>query len=139
MSLINRVREHTPTAKPKKKRSRKPSRQKMQPANEEITIEFAQTLKKCENAGTHLAILRGTSKPKNTNQRSNTATSIANRKAEATMNNKLFSMDIYQHVIDHFESIDIDQLDTFPASKEYRNVNAWMLILFAEYYDNLNS
>ena len=55
------------------------------------------------------------------------------------MSNKLFSPAIYQHVIDHFKTIGIDQVDTFPAIREYHSVHAWMLLSFDEYHENWNS
>ena len=81
-------------------------------------------------------LLRSTSTSKNTKkQYTQTKAKIT---PPAKMNNKLFSTAIYRHVIEHFDSIEIDKLDTFPAVNEYRNVHAWMLLPFHEYYDSVN-
>lgn len=81
---------------------------------------------------TKLTILKSSYRTKSTVHQVQTTT-----RARPTMA-MLHTADIYRHVVDHFSTIDIDNLETFEAIKEYRSIYAWMLMSFEDYYKFVN-
>lgn len=42
-------------------------------------------------------------------------------------------------MIDHFSGMDVQNLDVFESLNAYRNIHAWMLLPFEDYYRNVNN
>ena len=55
------------------------------------------------------------------------------------MTSMLYTREIYNHISEHFSTIDVRNLETFEAVKEYRSINAWMLLPYEDYYKHVNS
>ena len=55
------------------------------------------------------------------------------------MTSMLYTSEIYNHISEHFSTIDVRNLETFEAVKEYRSINAWMLLPYEDYYKHVNS
>lgn len=124
-SLIERVREHTLKAsKPKITRVKKKNSKKQKTVdNEEITIEFAQTLKAHADKGVQLTILNKATqhtKPLTTNK-------------EANMTDFLYTNVIYKRVIDKCSDVNIEDIDDIQAMEIYNDIHSLMLTPFEEF------
>ena len=111
-SLIARVREHTKTStfKKNKRNKHKKPKPKNNDDNDELTVEFAQTLQQSANAGVPLTIL---SKPKKISKSATSSPPETDHKHQLM----LFTNEIYSFVLQHFSDVDVKNLECFESLK----------------------